>query len=67
MKPKPKLFVIRKYIKAYSAAEAIKKDRTTPPDEVWIDDDWKNGNRKELADAIGFKVSKTDSEDDSDA
>jgi len=40
MKPKPKLFVVR-------------KDKTTPVHEVWIDDDWKKqgGN---LPEAIGF-------------
>jgi hypothetical protein len=48
------LFVVRKYIMAKSAAEAIRKDKHTAVDEVWVDDDWKkNGN---LASAIGFVV-----------
>lgn len=46
-----KLFVIRKYIMARNAKEALKKDLTTPADDVWIDNDWQKNN---LASAIGF-------------
>lgn len=55
-KDQNKLFVVRKYIKAQSAAEAIRKDRTTPVHDVWIDDDWKKQNAN-LAKAIGFLAS----------
>jgi hypothetical protein len=51
---KEKLYVIRKYIKAPSAAVAIRREKTHPVDDVWVDDEWKkqpNG----LADAIGFQ------------
>ena len=48
---KPKMYVVRKYIKAYSALEAIKKDKDYPVDDVWIDEKWQD---KHLADAIGF-------------
>lgn len=58
--PKPKLFVIRKYIKAFSAKEAIKKDGVTPVDEVWVDDEWKKNQQYGLADAIGFVHEKED-------
>lgn len=51
MKEKPKMFVVRKYIKATSAAQAIRKDKTTPVHDVWVDDDWK---KQSLTDAIGF-------------
>lgn len=50
---KDKLFVVKKYIKAKSAAEAIRKDKTTPVDDVWVDEDWKKTNTN-LPDAIGF-------------
>ena len=50
-KPKPKMFIVRKYIKANDAASAIKLDKTTPVHDVWVDDNWKD---KHLADAIGF-------------
>jgi hypothetical protein len=63
-KQKPKLFIVRKYIRARSVAEAIRKDRTTPVDDVWIDDEWKNGNRKELADAIGFAAARPKDDDE---
>lgn len=36
-----KQFIVRKYILASSAAEAIKKDKNSPVDDVWIDEDWK--------------------------
>jgi len=51
MKKLVKRFVVRKYIMAKSAQEAIRKDRTHKPDDVWVDDEWKkenlNKNRKE--------------------
>lgn len=39
-----KLFVVRIYIYASSAAEAIKKAKKSPVDEVWVDEDWKKEN-----------------------
>jgi hypothetical protein len=59
-----KLFVVRKYIKAASAADAIRKDRRHPVDEVWIDDEWKKGAAARLEDAIGFSQSRPESEDE---
>jgi len=47
-----KLFVIRKYIFAKSAVDAIKKDKTTPVEDVWVDDDFKKTISG--ASAIGF-------------
>jgi hypothetical protein len=55
-KPKEKLFIVRKYIKALSAAEAIRKERSAPVDDVWIDDDWKRGQSSQLAEAMGFSL-----------
>ena len=53
MKHPQKLYIVRKYISANSAAEAIKKDKTHPVDDVWIDDDFK---AKRLADVMGFQI-----------
>lgn len=60
-KPENKLYVARKYIEAQSLDEAIKKERTTPLDEIWVDDDWKKaqGGKTE---AIGFHI-ETQSEE----
>lgn len=46
-----KLFVVKKYIMANSAQQAIRLDKKTPPDDVWVDETWKNNN---LSSAIGF-------------
>ena len=42
-----KKFVIRKYIMAESAKDAIRLDKTSPVDDVWIDEDWKRANENE--------------------
>ncbi len=53
-----KLFIIRKYITAYSAKNAIKLDKKTPVDDVWVDDDWKKDNLNKNTEAIGFNVNQ---------
>jgi len=58
---KQKLFVVRKYIMASSAHEALKKERRLRPDDVWVDEDWKKEHKEQLASCIGFT---TDSERD---
>jgi hypothetical protein len=52
-----KLFVIRKFVMARSAADALKLDRNTPPDDVFVDDDWKQGKAGSLEKALGFGTS----------
>jgi hypothetical protein len=54
-----KLFQVRNYIKAASAKEAIRKDKTYPVDDVWVDEDWKKGNNSILSSAIGFTTEDT--------
>jgi hypothetical protein len=56
-KARNKLFVIRKYVRATSAAEAIRMDKRTAVDDVWIDDTWKAEN---LPGAIGFEVARNE-------
>ena len=36
-----KLFVVRKYVWALNAKDAICKELNQSPDDVWIDDEWK--------------------------
>jgi hypothetical protein len=52
MKIDDKLFIIRKYIIARSASEAIKKDKTTEVSEVYMSEDF--GKISPGASAIGF-------------
>jgi len=51
-----KRFVIKKYIMAKSAQQALKIERRTKPDDVWVDEDWKKENPNTLQSAIGFEV-----------
>lgn len=51
-----KRFIVRKYIMAKNAHEALKKERRTRPDDCWIDDDWKKDHQEQLVSAIGFTV-----------
>jgi len=39
-KDKEKRYVVRKYIFAKSAIDAIKKDKDFPVDDVWVDEKW---------------------------
>lgn len=41
---KNKLYIVRKFIMAESAAQAIKRDKVTEVDEVWVDEKWKENN-----------------------
>lgn len=44
MKDTQKLFIIKKYVMAKSASDAIKKDPQVQIDDVWVDEDWKKEN-----------------------
>lgn len=48
---KPKMYIIRKYVKATDVKDAIKKEPSTPVHDLWIDESWQKDN---LPDAIGF-------------
>ena len=43
--------------------DAVRKEKTTPPDDVWVDEDWKKGQANQLANAIGFETNETKNED----
>ena len=49
-----KLFIVRKYVRAKSAAEAIKIEKRKAPDDVWLDDDWKKEAVAEQKSVKGF-------------
>lgn len=63
-KSNAKLYVVRKYIKATSAAEALRLEPSHKPDDVWVDDDWKRLANTEREAAIGFMASSHDDEDE---
>ena len=59
MKQGEKLFVVRKYVKANSAAEALRKERRIKPDDCWIDDEWRKANIEESSGKeMGFRLKK---------
>ncbi|MDD5006535.1 MAG: hypothetical protein PHS34_07595 [Candidatus Omnitrophica bacterium] len=43
-----KQYIVRKYIMAKSAKDAIAKDKKTDVDDVWVDVDWEE-------EQVGFK------------
>ena len=45
---KKKLYIIRKYILARSAAEAIALDKKRPVDDCWLDEDFKKMNTNKI-------------------
>lgn len=49
------MYIVRKYVKALSAIDAIRKEKNVAPRDVFIDDDWRKNQTDNLADAIGFK------------
>lgn len=49
-----KLYVIRKYVLAKSASQAIKLEKLKCVDDCWLDEDWKKENNNKLDSSIGF-------------
>ena len=58
-----KLFIVRSYIKAKNAPDALRKFRKQEPDDVYVSDDWKVGKNNELASAMGFEIYPQEDED----
>ncbi len=54
MKKQQKRYIVRKYIMANTAQEALKKERKYRPDDVYVDDDWKRDQSNSFDSAIGF-------------
>lgn len=59
-----KLYILRTYVKARSAPEAIRKAKNMPPSDCYISDDWKEGKIAVLADAIGFEHYEEEKEEE---
>lgn len=57
----PKMYIVKKYVKAKSAMQAIRKERSIPVHDVWVDDTWA---KTELAGAIGFEAGLPEVDDD---
>lgn len=55
-KPELTMYVIRKYVMAATAGDALKRERKVQPHDVFIDDDWRKNKTDRLADAIGFQL-----------
>lgn len=54
MKKIKKQFVIKKYVLATSAREAIKLEKDIVVDDVWVDEDWKRNNQTGGNKKMGF-------------
>lgn len=50
-----KLFVVRKYVMASSAQAAIRKEKSLPVDDVWVEEEWKKNNSPRSGKPTGFK------------
>jgi hypothetical protein len=51
-----KLFIIKKYVIAESAEDAIKKERRVRPDDVWVDEDFRKNSKIDLPGSIRYNV-----------
>lgn len=51
-----KRFIVRKYVMAKTAQEALRIERKFRPDDVWVDEDWKKDNPNKLESAVGFTI-----------
>lgn len=49
-----KQFIVRKYVLATSAAQAIRLEKHIKVDDVWIDDEWAKNNPKNIIKNVGF-------------
>lgn len=55
LKEKPKMYIVRKYIKAKDLKQALRLEPKTAVHDCWIDNEWKEHH---LAEAIGFGETK---------
>lgn len=62
--PLKKLYVVRKYVMAKSAKDAIRRERRHTPDDVWLDDEFRKMGAQDRSSAIGFMASSYEDEYD---
>lgn len=55
---------MRTYVRAKNAQDALRIAKSAKPDDVYVNDDWKEGKIRELADAIGFDISEDNDDDE---
>lgn len=48
------MYVVRKYVMAENAAQALRREPKQPVHDIFVDDDWRKNNTDRLADAIGY-------------
>jgi urease accessory protein UreE len=64
VKKQLKLFILTKYVKAISAAHALRKEKDYPVDEIYLPEQWKAEHIYRLhapqADQVGFAVETED-------
>lgn len=50
-----KQFIVKKYVMAKNAQDALRKERSIKPDDVWIDEEWKKINMENVTQKdVGF-------------
>ena len=63
-KAKEQMYVVRKYVMAQSAHDAIAKEGKVAVRDVWLDDEWRKSQHNDLVDAIGFELDRYEYNDD---
>ncbi len=53
--PAQKMFIVRKYVLAKDAAQALRFEKKQAADDVWLDDDWKKAQPNAGAEVMGFQ------------
>lgn len=54
LKKPTKRYVVRKYIMAVSASDALKKEGKYKADDIWLDEKWIEQATRDNAPAMGF-------------
>lgn len=58
---KPKLYIVRKYIKAVDVKQALRKEPKTAVHDLMVEKNWSD---KHLPEAIGFDDGETEEEEE---
>ena len=53
-----KQYIVRKYVMAKTASDAIRNERHYKADEVWIDEEWLKNNVESNTKKVGFNGKK---------
>ena len=55
---KEKRYIVRKYIEARSASDALRKECRFKADECWVDEKWLEEQNRQKPSAIGFAIKR---------